>query len=102
MSPLLQAENEYRAAMKKAAKEAEYYESERKREQGDYIAGLNDEWHSFENAEIERLAKIIAEKERALESETADLKKRLQGDQQKKAGLISDRLKKEVFSAIWQ
>ena len=102
LSLLLQAENEYHAAMKNAVKESEYDEDDRKQKQRAYIGDLTREWQSFENSENEKLAKTLADDERRLEAETADLKKRLQNAQQKKAELISERLKKEVLSLIWQ
>jgi len=102
LSLILQAENEYHAAMKKTAEEAEGYADGRKKEQDAYIEGLKRDWHLFEESENKKLAEMFEENEKKLETEAAELKKRLIASQKKKADLISGRLKKEVISLIWQ
>jgi len=100
LSLILQAENEYHAAMKNTFEEAEKYAGDSKKEQDDYIENLKLGWHSFETSENETLAKMLEENEKKLDAETAELKKQLSVRQKDKAGPISERLKKEVV--IWQ
>ena len=102
LSQLLQAENEYRAAMKTAAKKADIYADDCEKKQDVYVEGLKREWQLFEDAENDKLAKMLAEDERRLEIKTAELKELLQISGEKKADIISERLKREVLSLIWQ
>ena len=98
MSLLLQAENEYHAAVRSAVSEAEKYADDCKKKQDAYIENLKQEWHSFEKSENDKRDKKLAEDEKNLEAKTAELKKRLKICQEKKADQISERLKGEVLA----
>lgn len=95
---ILQAENEYQVSMKNAVTEAENYAGDCKQKQNAYIEDLNQEWHLFEKSENDKLAEMLAENEKKLEAETAELKERLNISQKNKADTISGRLKREVIS----
>ena len=95
---LLKAENEYRAAIEKAAEEAEIYAGDSKKKQADYVEELKREWHLFEKSEHEKLDKMLEENEKKLDVKTSELKNRLQINQKNKADLIGERLKSEVIS----
>jgi len=97
LSLLLQAENEYHAAMENAVKDAENYADDCKKKQAAYIEDLKQDWHLFEKSENDRLDKMLDEKEQDLETKMAELKEQLKISQQKKADLISERLKEEVI-----
>jgi len=98
LSLLLQAENEYDAAIKNAVKETENYADECRKEQDAYVDGLNRDWEIFEKSETDKLDKTLAETEQNLEIKMAELKNQLKLRQEKKAELISGRLKEEVIS----
>ena len=95
---LLQAENEYHAAMKNAVKDAEDYSDECRKKQAAYIEELKQKWHLFEDSEKSKLEKMLFENGQKLEIKAAELKERLRTGQKKKADQISERLKKEVLS----
>ncbi|MCL2814761.1 MAG: hypothetical protein FWD23_09195 [Oscillospiraceae bacterium] len=98
LSLLLQAENEYHAAMENAAKEAEVYEQDNEKNQAGYIDELKREWDLFEKSENRKLAQMIADEEQKSEKKAAEQKNQLKESQKKKAEIISERLKKEVLS----
>ena len=102
LSLLLRVEDEYHEAMENAVKEAENYAEGCKEEQNAYLENLKRDWHSFEKAENDKLAQMLAENEKKLEAQTAELKNRLKTSQKNKADIISGRLKDEVVSLIWQ
>ena len=95
---LLQAENEYQAAMKNAVKDAEDYADDCRNKQIAYIEELKQNWHLFEKSEKEKLEKRLSDDEQKLEIKAAELKRQLKISQEKKADLISERLKGEVLS----
>lgn len=95
---ILKAEDEYDAAIKNAAKQAEEYADACKKQQTDYIESIKQNWHLFEKSEIEKLEAVLAETEQKLEAKTAELKIRLKASQKSKADFISKRLKEEVIS----
>ena len=98
MSLILQAENEYHDAIKKAVREAEKYTDDCRNRQRAYIEELNREWELLEKAEQEKLEKALLEAEKKMEKETAQTKARLKSYQEKKVDTISERLKEEVVS----
>jgi len=98
MSMLLQAENEYHDAVKNAVKRAENYADNSKKRQAAYIEILKSDWDSFETDENAQLDKTLADDEQKLETEMEELKKHLKISQEKKADMISERLKEEVLS----
>lgn len=102
LSLILQAETEYRSFVEKAAEQAEGYAAECKERREAYIETLKQELNAFEKDENESLALTLAENERAMENEAAELKERLRACQAKKAEAISDRLAKEVLSLTWR
>jgi len=95
---ILQAEDEYHDAVENAAKKAEDYAGERKKNQNAYIEELKHNWRLFETSENEKLALRLSGDEQKLEAEMDELKKRLTVSRDKKADQISERLKKEVLS----
>jgi len=95
---ILQAENEYHITVKDAVTTAEKYADECKEEQDIYRKNIKHEWQLFKKAENDRLEKALCEDEQKKKAETAELKERLRVCQQKKADLISERLKREVLS----
>jgi len=102
LAVLLQAEDEYHIAVKGAVKEAEKYSDDRKSDQAAYIEQLKRDWHAFEQAENERLERELLAQEKNMEAEAAELRARMKLRQQEKADEISERLKEEVLSLLWQ
>jgi F0F1-type ATP synthase membrane subunit b/b' len=98
ISSLLGAEDAYHAAVKKAMTDAENYANESKKAQRAYLEALKQEWELFEKTELKNLKIRLAEAEQKAEEETARIKERLKAEQEKKADMISDRLKEEVLS----
>ena len=98
ISLLFQAENEYHNAVKTAVSEAENYADGCKKKQNAFIENLKQDWHSFEKSDNDKLAKKLYEDEKILEARAAELKKRLRIIREKKAELISERLKEEVLA----
>ena len=94
---LLQVENDYHNAIKKAVSEAEAQADLLKQRQKAYVESLRKEWHAYEKEENDKLNKTIAEDNIKIESETAVSKERLKTLQMKKAEMISERLKEEVL-----
>jgi len=95
---ILQAENEYHAAMKNVVAEVENYADEYRKRQNAYIEDLKREWHLFEKSENDKFTEMLAESEKKLDAKMTELKKQLNVSKKKKADLISERLKKEVVS----
>ena len=95
----LQAEKEYHDATKHTAEKAEKYKQERKNEQKDNFEYLRRELRSFEKSEREKFESALFEQRRKMEKEYADAKERLKACQRNRAGLISERLKREVLSS---
>ena len=99
---LLQAESEYHSDVKTAVKEAENYVENRRKEQNVYISELKQNLAFFEKTENDKLEqRLIAEGER-MEEEAVRLKKQMKIHQQEKADKISEILKEEVLSRLWQ
>ena len=98
ISLILQAEKEYHNTMKKVVTEAEKYADDCKKKQSAYIDNMQEEWYSFEKAENDKFKKALYEDEQKMDIEMAKSKEQLKIRQEKKAELISDRLKEEVLS----
>ena len=96
---ILQAEKVYHNMMKNAVNDAEKYAENCRKNQGIYLEEMQEEWYLFEEAENEKLLKKLSEDERKMELEIAESKARLKKCQEKKADLISERLKTEVLSS---
>lgn len=98
LSLLLQAENEYHAAMENAVKKADSYEEDSKKNQAGYIDKLRREWDLFEKSENDKLAEMIAGDEQKAEKRAEEQKRQLKESQVRKADIISERLKRGVLS----
>ena len=99
---LLQAESEYRGAMKKAAKDAEQYADDRRSEQTAYIGEMKRHLRTFEKTESEKLEQMLAADNDRMEEEAAELKRQMKERQESLADQISERLKEEVLSLLWR
>ena len=95
---ILNAEQEYHSAIKKAIGEAKRYVDVNKDKQKSFVEHLNYEWYLFEKSENESFEKKLLETEKEMIEEIAKRKEPLKASQQKKADLISERLKREVLS----
>ena len=95
---ILQTEQEYHSAIKKAVEKAKRYVDDNKAKQNAYIEHLNYEWYKFEKSESEKFQKQLLETEKEMIAEIAKRKEPLKMSQQMKADLISERLKREVLS----
>lgn len=98
MSLILQSENEYIEAVKRADAEAEIYAKDCLNRQTAKFIKLKQEWERFEKDENKNLKDMLSEAEQRIEKETAKMKERLKVRQQEKADIISERLKEEVLS----
>jgi hypothetical protein len=99
---ILHAEEGYKEALKGAMAEAGKYVDGCREKQSAYIEELRQGWDLYEKAETERFAVAISEEERKMEAETAEYIKQLRTCQEAKAEIISQRIKEEVLSSIWQ
>jgi peptidoglycan hydrolase CwlO-like protein len=95
---ILQAEREYYIAIDKAVIEGKRYVDERKLKQEEHIKKEKNEWNLFEVSENEKLQSKLAKEEQRIEELLSELKDELKEMQEKKADIISTRLKEEVLS----
>lgn len=98
VSLIMQAENEYHDAVKKAAAEADIYAADCAKKQKAYLDEQKREWERFEKAENEALKEKLLKAERIIEKETEQKEDRLRACQEEKADSISERLKMEVLT----
>lgn len=99
---IMQAEEGYKEALKAALAEAGEYVDECRDKQSTYFEGLRQDWDMFESAENDRFAGALRNEELKMEADTAEYIKQLRANQELKAETISQRLKEEVLSSIWQ
>ena len=102
LSLLLQTESEYHNAIKKAVKSAEKYVDDSRKEQAAYIEGLKQDLYFFEKTGSEELELMLSAESEKMETEAVRLKEKMKLRQEEKADRISDSLKKEVLSLLWQ
>ena len=99
---VLQAEREYQSSMKSAVKDTEHYVDEGKMKQDAYFEELKRDWYLFAKGESQKYVEMLAEDEKRMEAEIAKSKEWYRKCQKEKADAISERLKEEVLSLIWQ
>ena len=99
---ILQAEKEYQTIMKNSVIDAGQYVDEGKAKQDAYFEELKRDWYLFAKGESQKYLKMLYEDEKRMETEIAELKEQYKLCQKKKADSISERLKEEVLSLIWQ
>ena len=102
LSVLLQAESEYDSVIKHAVKEAENYVESRRNEQTAEIEELKRKLVAFEMTENEALEQTLIDEGEKMETEAARLKEQMKIRQEEKADRISELLKEEVLSLLWQ
>jgi len=99
ISTILRVENDYHYAIRSAVEEAEKYAVDCRKKQGAYHDKLHEEFHAFEKEEREKFDKTLSESLRKMSEENAASKKLLKACQEKKAGIVSERLMKEVLGS---
>jgi len=95
---ILRTENDYRETIEKAVTAAGSYTEDCRNGQNDFFNELRDEYHIFEKTEREQFEEALRLGMSEMDEEHAMMKKRLKACQEQKAGLISERLKKEVLA----
>ena len=98
ISKILQAEAEYHAALEKAAQESEIYKATLRGQQSESLKEIKQQSQIFEETCNAQYSKELTKQQEELEQEFLRRKQELKNSQQKKAELISERLKKEVLS----
>lgn len=101
LSLILDAETEYRSAVRTSVKEAENYAAECRAQQTAHYEALELDWLHFENAETEKLEKALSAVERKEARKAIKAKGNLRAKYENKAEAISGRLFEEVLS-IWR
>jgi len=99
---LLQTEEDYRAAVKDAVREAEEYVENRRKKQAVYIEELKHDFEHFKANEAEKLERDLSAESEKMEIQADGLKQRMKVRQQEKADRMSELLKEEVLSLLWR